>query len=214
MFSDGHEIAELLVCTLELTRAQLESMCNSLQDAGKGFVEHVELLSFGRSTEWTHIAAFGDASLENIEDWISVIGKQETEVANFVSGSSSTASLSVCSSVVVGIDFEIIYSPFGESANPQMKIVAARVTQRRGSLAFTNMVISRPQPFHFTVTVKFLELNDVTASQAHVAPKPQLPLKMPHELWYPFSMTSAGVHFARSAFVGVSIASLSQLVLV
>jgi len=186
-------------CTVDLTRKQLQELCAPDVAAGRtGFVDLLHILPFGRpGARWTHIAAFGDVppGSQDAEKLVEVELVAKTESLEFSDqdvAASNMASSSSCTGAVVGVDLEVIYSPFGEVGHPQDRIVAARASHRTGVLAHTRLDPAEEQPFPFTFTVTFIRLDNTGKEELEVPPRPRLPLALPHDLFYPFSLGSAG----------------------
>eukprot|EP00434_Breviolum_minutum_P028599 symbB.v1.2.025303.t1/scaffold2445.1/size151041/31 len=66
-----------------------------------------------------------------------------------------------------------------------MKVVGARMSHQLGVLAYTLSEPTKKQSFQFTYTAGRLEVK--------VPPRPQLPLSLPPDLFYPFTIGSAGM---------------------
>lgn len=113
-----------------------------------------------------------------------------TETPQF-SQDASGASQSKCEGAVVGVDLKVLYSPFGDVRNPQNKIVAATAAHRVGELQYTRQDPREKQNFQFTFTVSFTRLDNSTEDPSVQAPpRAQLPLLLPQNLFYPFSLGS------------------------
>merc|ERR1712232_412866 len=115
------------------------------------------------------------------------MGEHATEKHTF---DSSLASTSTCSGAVVGVSLEILWSPLGELSDPQARIVSARETHRLGSLRFTRQNPAERQTFEFTFTVSFLRLDDGGDAAVSVPPRPEIPIWLPYDLFYPFGLGS------------------------
>mmetsp|Transcript_32116 Transcript_32116/g.73949 ORF Transcript_32116/g.73949 Transcript_32116/m.73949 type:complete len:656 (-) Transcript_32116:26-1993(-) len=179
-------------CTLSLTRSQLASLCRpDNPDMQNGFVGYLAMLPFGRSGQrWTHIAAFGNVpnGAQDPADWIEVEELARTEVLGFGdSTSSQQASNSTCTGAVIGVDLEVIYSYFGDVQNPQSKVVGARMSHRLGILSYTLPDPTARQSFAFGYSVTFLR-RDEKDFALQVPPRPQLPVLLPADLFYPFTI--------------------------
>eukprot|EP00929_Paragymnodinium_shiwhaense_P112014 TRINITY_DN80265_c0_g1_i1.p1 TRINITY_DN80265_c0_g1~~TRINITY_DN80265_c0_g1_i1.p1 ORF type:complete len:672 (-),score=85.63 TRINITY_DN80265_c0_g1_i1:177-2192(-) len=184
-------------CVLRLTRLELKSLCqSSAGGSGVGFAEMLQILSFGQlGGRWTAVGSYG--RVRSDADWLEVTAQPTTEILSFDDGDLSRASTSTCSGAVVGVNLEVLYSPFGEVHNPQLRIVAARQSHKLGSLRYTRSDINEKQPFEFTYTVSFLRLDDGGDTIARVPPRPQVPLWLPHDLFYPFGLSSSARRAAR-----------------
>lgn len=178
-------------CTASFSLPQLRQLCSAGAGAGAGLVSTIQLLPFGRlGGRFTHVALFGNASLTdvNMDDWIEISPYPETEALEFDDESPSQASQSVCRGAVVGVHFEFLYADFGNIKNPQARIIAARAKHRKGDLRFVLADPTSPQPFEFSVAVSFIKAPDGGDAQAFVPPRPQLPLHLPRDLFYPFTL--------------------------
>lgn len=199
-------------CTLSLTRADLAALCRAGADAATGFTGLLAMLPFGRSgNRWTQIAAFGSVptSAQDPADWVQVEELTRTEVPEFSdSAGAQKASNSTCTGVVTGVDLEVIYSYFGDVQNPQAKIVGARVSHRLGVLSFTLEDPSERQSFPFVYSVSFLraERDDFLLK---VPPRPQLPVLLPEDLFYPFTIGSAS-RLGWSAVLGLALLAFTE----
>mmetsp|Transcript_77536 Transcript_77536/g.185969 ORF Transcript_77536/g.185969 Transcript_77536/m.185969 type:complete len:618 (-) Transcript_77536:90-1943(-) len=171
-------------CSLSLTREELAALCGGLPN---GFAGYLEMLPLGR---WAYLAAFGSVPLgaQDAADFVEVEQRPRTEALQFSDSTAQQASNSTCTGAVVGVDLEVIYSPFGEVSNPQFKIVGARASQRLGVLSY--QLDSPRQPFQFTYTVTFLQTGSENL-ETKVPPRPQLPLSLPPDLFYPFTIGAA-----------------------
>lgn len=182
----------VLGCTLALTRAELEAEC--CDDAECGFSSKLQILRVLGPPEpsWTHIAAWGSVAADSAdsEDWVEVSFDSVTETPQF-SQDASGASQSKCEGAVVGVDLKVLYSPFGDVQNPQNKIVAATAAHRVGELQYTMQDPRERQHFQFTFTVSFTRLDNTEEDPSVQAlPRAQLPLLLPQNLFYPFSLGS------------------------
>lgn len=190
-------------CTLPLTRQELASLCKG-DSLPNGFAGYLNLLPIGSAVgnnvarnvaRWTRIAAFGNVPLDaqDAADWVKVEERPRSEALEFSDSSASQkASNSTCTGAVVGVDLEVIYSPFGEVGNPQMKVVGAQISQRLGVLAYTLAEPTKRQGFQFTYSVRFFK-TDSENLEIQVPPRPQLPLSLPPDLFYPFTIGRAGM---------------------
>eukprot|EP00928_Gymnodinium_smaydae_P039583 TRINITY_DN27005_c0_g2_i1.p1 TRINITY_DN27005_c0_g2~~TRINITY_DN27005_c0_g2_i1.p1 ORF type:complete len:677 (+),score=67.37 TRINITY_DN27005_c0_g2_i1:45-2075(+) len=176
----------VLGCVIRLTREELKSICK--QGSDSGFANLLPVLSFGRlGNSWTAVAALG--SISDASEWVEVEQHPKTEVLDFDEENPGAASTSTCSGAVVGLDYEILWSPFGEVASPQARIVAARAKHRMGEVRFTRANPAESQAFEFTVTASFIRY-DTGGEQVDVPPRPELPIWLPHDLFYPFALGS------------------------
>jgi len=201
----------LFACTLYLTRAELASLCSSAAGEG-GFMERLKLLSL----PFTYLAAFGgvNPTSQNPEDWVQISMGDDKEVLSFTDGDAGSvgASASVCRGAALGVALEVMYSPFGEIGNPQLKIVAARASHSFGALSFMRPDPSRPQTFQFSTTLSYVRLDDTTDRETAVPPHPPLPRLLPHDLFYPFRLGSSGTSARRGRFdVAVVVLLLAPL---
>lgn len=194
-------------CTYDLTLPDLRKLCSASTSGATraGLVSEIRLLPFGRlGGRFTHVAVFGNASRTsvNMDDWIEISPLPETEALEFDDDSPSQASQSVCKGAVVGVHYEFLYALFGNVQNPQAKIVAARARHRKGNLRFVLADPMSRQPFDFTVAVSFIQLPDGGEAQAFVPPRPQLPLHLPKDLFYPFTLVgeSGAFHAEQQSF--------------
>lgn len=199
-------------CTVSLTREELAAFCRAGADAATGFTGLLAMLPFGRSgNRWTHIAAFGSVptSAQDPADWVQVEELTRTEVPEFSdSAGAQKASNSTCTGVVTGVDLEVIYSYFGDVQNPQAKIVGARISHRLGVLSFTLEDPVERQSFPFGYSVSFLraESDDFVLK---VPPRPQLPVLLPDDLFYPFTIGSAS-RLGWSAVLALALLALAE----
>lgn len=177
-------------CSVSYTRQQLASICRA--GAATGFMDLIQLLPFGRlGGRWTHLAAFGDLQKIEAMDWIAVPALQGSKSLEFDESTSSKASTSTCKDAVVGVNLEILYSPFGEVRNPQARIVGARQWHVDGNLHFTATDPMQAQPFQFYFAVSFVRVDDTGKQEAEYPSRPQLPLWLPHDLFYPFGLSKS-----------------------
>jgi len=183
-------------CSLDLTREELKSLCGGTSALANGFVGYLKMLPFGRTgSSWTQIAAFGSVpdDAQDPADFVQVEEEQRTESLVFTdSDAAQKASSSTCSGAIVGVELEVIYSSFGKVGNPQMKVVGARMSHQLGVLAYTLSEPTKKQSFQFTYTVKFIH-TDSERLEVKVPPRPQLPLSLPPDLFYPFTIGSAAM---------------------
>lgn len=198
-------------CILDLTRAELKSLCGGTALAN-GFVGYLKMLPFGSTgSSWTQIAAFGSVpnDAQDSADFVQVEESPRTETLAFTdSDAAQKASTSTCTGAVVGVELEVIYSSFGKIGNPQMKVVGSRISHQQGALSYTLADATKKQSFQFTYTVKFTHTGS-ERMDVKVPPRPQLPLSLPPDLFYPFTLGSASVpaiHFVLIAALWVVIA--------
>lgn len=179
-------------CTVSYTRQQLASICRA--GSSTGFMDLLELLPFGRlGGRWTHLAAYGNLRgvdvMAQAGEWIEVEAFQGSKALEWDESQASKASTSTCRDAIVGVNLEILYSPFGEVSNPQARIVAAKESHVRGNLHFTQRDPEQAQAFQLYFTVSFVRMDDTGKQEAEYPPRPQLPLWLPYDLFYPFFLS-------------------------
>lgn len=179
-------------CTVSYTRLQLASICRA--GSSTGFMDLLKLLPFGRlGGGWTHLAASGNLQgaemMAQAGEWIEVEAFQGSKALQWDESQASKASTSTCRDAIVAVNLEILYSPFGEVSNPQARIVAARESHVRGNLHFTQPDPEQPQAFQFYFTVSFVQVDDTGKQEAEYPPRPELPLWLPYDLFYPFFLS-------------------------
>lgn len=168
---------------------------------------HVELALFLTLQKTHH--RYGNADPLNFDDWIEV--ESET-IATFSEATLYNSQDRQCENMVTSLNLDIMYANTGEEGNPQPKIVSSRLwfgsdTWRYRDTSRVNVT----QNFGFYTTVSFVNY-DSKITQAVVPPTPDLLPTLPHDLWYPFTLSSASKSGPSNWFL-VSLTMVSTLVL-
>eukprot|EP00927_Polykrikos_kofoidii_P031473 TRINITY_DN27048_c0_g2_i1.p1 TRINITY_DN27048_c0_g2~~TRINITY_DN27048_c0_g2_i1.p1 ORF type:complete len:685 (+),score=101.16 TRINITY_DN27048_c0_g2_i1:149-2203(+) len=191
----------LFGCVLSLNRSELTRLC---QEGVLQLGERLGILDLGEfSQRWTAVAAYG--VMRDVQDLIEIEAQSATDVLKLVKADPWQVATSTCDGAVVGVDLEILYSPFGEAHNPQARIVAAKRSFRVGALTYTRPNPAERQAFDFTHTVSFVRLDDGGEPEAQVPPRPQLPIWLPRDLFYPFDIASSADRCAWRPKLGLLI---------
>lgn len=173
-------------CNIELNRAQLKEVCN--RESPTGFSKRYSIFSL----PFTHIAAAGNVQPDSQknEDWVE-ISFTELKEAPIFTDASPDARHSTCSGASVGLNLEIMYSPFGETNNPQMKVVTARAYLKPGTMSSPSPPKIK-QAFQFSATVTFVQLTNSSDPETRVPPRPPFPRLLPYGLFEGSTCTRHG----------------------
>lgn len=175
-------------CSIEYDEAALEAACSAFANA--------QTLPVTLSDWWSAvvngsvaaaIGMFGNADPLDASDWIALTTES---LSTYADVTMYNAKLRQCDDIVSSINLELLYAPVGENSDPQNKIVAARVWYGTDTWRFRRTDRSGfAQTFSFYTTVTFVEY-DVSMIEDYVPSTPDLLPKLPHDLWYPFTLSS------------------------
>ena len=192
----GEDVA--VSCALELTPSQLQALCAGAGGAASptaSFVGlgSVQLAAAGGAARATHVGVLGNADPYKPWQWLALAAG----AAPLAPSWDTTGVFPRCSSIVSGVDVELLVAPVGAASNPQFKVVSARVSYPTATWTFGRedgggvaAASAQPQRFLLTSTVTFTRW----VEPAVVAWKPAPPIipPMPADLWYPFSSAAGG----------------------
>jgi hypothetical protein len=160
-------------CAVPLTRAQLETLCTDA--AG--------LQQYLLPTQ-THVGVWGNASAENLFDWLAITTESfPTTTGTWIDETST------CANLVTTLNIEIITADYGSKYNPQRAVVSARASYARQAVQFTQATATATQRVSVGATVSFLHwpwsgIKEVVPSSPPVLPS------LPADFLYPFYMPS------------------------
>eukprot|EP00842_Homolaphlyctis_polyrhiza_P002965 jgi/Hompol1/366/HPOL_005296-RA len=184
-----------LGCTLWLPQTSLatSTACATLR-------KQIYTLQTLTASTLTHIGILGNASIENIYDWVAIINNPPTSLT----GTQTVTDIAgTCSSLLTQFSIQILYTLAGSQTNPQRAIVGVKYAYTSGS--FTWRCLSQAdcvdptvygaassssaatQPFRIRSTVSFLRVAGI-GTTVYSPPAPQLVAKLPDDIWYPFSI--------------------------
>ena len=186
----GEDVASS--CTLQLTPAQLASLCTGAGGAASptaAFVGlgSVQLAGAVGAAAATHVGVLGNADPYKPWQWLALAVGAAPQAPSW----DTTGVFPRCSNIVSGVDVELLVAPVGAANNPQFKVVAARVTYPTATWTFGRedgggvaAGAAQAQSFLLTSTVTFTKYE---GSPAAIAWKPAPPIipPMPADLWYP-----------------------------
>ncbi|KAF5835100.1 hypothetical protein DUNSADRAFT_7906 [Dunaliella salina] len=195
-------------CAIELTRAQLESFCNSgnpqryLEDAMRDVYTAIV-------TEEARVGIWGNSDPDNVNEWLQV------RVSNFPFNEMSfSASPASCSNVVVGYDLKVLTGVAFASNNLQRKVLYVHLCFRTDTWTFpATKSASEPHRFYLTSTATFVPKDQEKRTNVK-KPSPPLRTNVPEDIFYPFVTSSAAqLRLCSKAAVGSLAAFLTMLVL-
>ncbi|KAI8923874.1 hypothetical protein BC831DRAFT_468969 [Entophlyctis helioformis] len=184
-------------CTLKLNRASL------LTSAGCATIRtRVYALQTLTAASITHVGIFGNASVNNVYDWVKVINSPPADVTGT---QAITDTAGTCSSILTEFGIQVLYTYVGSRTNPQRAIVGMRFsytagkfewrclsqtdcvnpTTAHGAPAASAGVGINPQNFRIRSTVSFVQVPNVGTS-LFSPPAPRLMAQVADDLWYPF----------------------------
>jgi len=166
-------------CRLKLTQPQLADMCTAQ--------EVHPLLRYPRDLR---IAIWGDSDPGIAAEWLPD-GDVQEQLADTATNPAATQAWDPrgnCSNMVQSMHLQILTARLGHVANPQEKIIGARVT-------YGNAVWLAPQEqeaayYSISASVSFLHLPDGASIEA-MPPVPSILPILPDDIFYPFA-TGAG----------------------
>eukprot|EP00940_MAST-03C_sp_MAST-3C-sp2_P001579 g1579.t1 len=192
-------------CAIQLDRAALQDACNAFANNGT--------LPVSLSDFWTDVIAgntvpmigkYGNSDPLDFDDWVQL---NMESISTFSDVTLYNTLKRQCDNIVTSVNIELLYAYVGEEGNPQPKIVAARTWYGTDTWRFRGEDRSGlKQSFAFYTTVTFVPYNTGDADDA-VPPSPDLLPTLPHDLWYPFTL-SAGTRGGEVSLVSVVVASL------
>jgi hypothetical protein len=179
-------------CRLSMNQSYFDELC---QTGGTvAFFSLPQNIAIGR---------WGDASAATAQDWLPITAPSVA--------SSPKLTLSVCQSMVTGLDISIVYTAAGLKSNPQFTILGAVA-------AFVSQDVVRPldaQPnssvtVSLSTTISFIFKAPASSESIFASPPRVLP-PLPADIFYPFIMespasslsVSAAFHFAAVAAAAV-----------
>jgi len=195
-------------CTMSYTRQELANICAA--GSAPGFVNLLRMLPFGRSgNRWTHLAAYGNlrgvTEMSDAGELVEITEFPEGKSLEFDLDTNIRSSTSTCKDAIVGVKLEVLYSPFGDVQNPQARIVAARQSHVKGNLRFTKLDPNEKQLFQFHYSISFLRMDDTGQLEARYPPRPQLPIYLPYDLFYPFGLSRSKALASEHVSMGVAL---------
>jgi len=217
-------------CTLALTKAQLETLCDSsttretagfgyLRDVGTDKVVPKWLLTPTKNDtsgaiDDLYFGIFGNADPLDITQWLMVEnngidnnGIDETR--EFVSAQAK------CQGFVTHTRYKIAYTYVGNVKNPQAKIISALVDYDSVDMTFDDMRLgdSAVQNFEFGVTVSWIYVQQ--DQEIYSPPPPPIIFSVPYDVFYPFQIDSPAARGSGASgavvFIGVVMAVATGL---
>ena len=96
-----------------------------------------------------------------------------------------------CEGVVTGMHVEFLYAAVGDKNRPQHKILTARATFTTSDWSFDrfDLTATKTHGFMRRTTASFVKFNAGAAVDV-VPPMPPLLPKLPHDVFYPFTLSS------------------------
>lgn len=157
-----------------------------------------------------YLGAWGDASQNNITDWVQVTTDAYPTTATW------NAATLTCSDVAVGYNIQVLVAKIGSSSNPQYQIQEARLTWKTGTWRFqdgVNANTGSTTDGYFTVqsSITFVARDQGLSTQVAAASPPLLPA-FPSDVLYPFYSGRAvgmGVSMVLGGVVGVALLGLA-----
>ena len=179
-------------CRVTMNQTYFDTVCAS--GGTKAFLELPSNLAIGR---------WGDASAAAAADWLPIPPP--------LPASSAVLTTTLCQSMVVGLDINIIYTASGLKSNPQFTVLAA-------TAAYLTQDIIRPLDatpasavqLSLSSAVTFTYKPPATSETIFASPPRVLP-PLPSDIFYPFIMDSAAP--AAAAAAGAMAAAAAAAVL-
>ncbi|KAI8813181.1 hypothetical protein BJ742DRAFT_849958 [Cladochytrium replicatum] len=175
-------------CTLHLTYDEVTKRCSDIRQ------QAYNVLTLTAS-KVTHVGRFGNASVENVWDWIRVIN---TVPSSIIQDSLNDSTPGLCSPILTEFNIQILTARFGSQQMPQRGIVGARFNYIPGRLRFPCTVQADCAPgsnvtktFFLRATVTFAEIAGQEALM-FVPPPPRLIPPLPDDIFYPFRIFRSG----------------------
>ena len=135
----------------------------------------------------TMLGKFGNSDPLNFEDWIEL---DSESLATFSEATLYNSQDRQCENMVTSVNMDIMYANVGEEGNPQPKIMTARLWFDSDTWRFRGTSsINATQNFAFYSTVNFVNYDSETTGVI-VPPTPELLPTLPHDLWYPFTLSA------------------------
>ncbi|KAK5664635.1 hypothetical protein QVD99_008186 [Batrachochytrium dendrobatidis] len=181
-------------CTLQFNRTAINSNCAAIRSQ----VFTLQTLTAGALS---HVGMFGNASVENIFDWVPIINTVPTALTGT---QSITDTVGTCSSILTGFDIQVLYTHLGVLTNPQRAIVGVRYSYTSGKFqwrcitptdcvdpatygAASSGVGTSTQTFRIRSSVSFVKVDSV-GTALFSPPAPRLFTQLPNDIWYPFNL--------------------------
>ncbi|KAH6598401.1 hypothetical protein BASA61_002871 [Batrachochytrium salamandrivorans] len=183
-------------CTLRIDRATLNSGCAGLR-------LRVYTLQTLTAAAITHVGMFGNASVNNIYDWIPVINNLPAVLTGSVPVADTTGT---CSSLLTDFGIQVLYTHYGATDHPQRAIVGVRYTYTAGKFqwrcltpqdcvdptvygapAVAGGVSNSLQAFRIRSSVSFVRVSGV-GTALFSPPAPRIAAQLPSDIWYPFNL--------------------------
>jgi hypothetical protein len=186
----GYDV--LTCCGLELTRSQLEELCNGdgVYISSDGFTPNA-LSHFNVSN--TYLGALGNADPSDVNQWIAVNVAAGTATQSWADASGT------CSNMVSSLNWRVMYARIGAEANLQAKIVAADTSYGKTDWIWIQGGEQEDtQTFGVCSTVTFFEHESSKA--IYTPPPPPIGLKLPYDLFYPFHIEGNAAAARYSSF--------------
>ena len=198
-------------CMVSLKEHELKSACEAFATS--------ETLPISLSDFWntvlngtikTMLGKFGNSDPLNFDEWIEL---ESESISTFAQAALYNSQDRQCENMVTSLNLEIMYANVGEEGNPQPKIVSARLWFGSDTWRYRDTSrVNATQNFGFYTTVSFVNYDSETTG-AVVPPTPDLLPTLPHDLWYPFTLSGTTSSHRNPSWLFVAIALNSVVVL-
>ena len=128
------------------------------------------------------IGIFGNANPLDATQWLNV----DFSIPSFGSPTMYTEDAK-CTDIPSSINMNIIWTYVGSIKNPQARIVNVEVTYENTEMIFTTSKSDR-QGFNFMSTVTWVYQEE--SSSIYDPPAPPIIFSVPHDVFYPFAISS------------------------
>ncbi len=113
-------------------------------------------------------------------------------------GEETSRSKSGACDVLMSQEYQFLYSYFGEYSNAQAKIVAATGRNIMQVIQHTLNDPYEKQTFAFSLKFKFVKNPDDRKLDIYIPPRPTLPIYLPRDVFYPFTLFSSNTQSSSS----------------
>ena len=116
-----------------------------------------------------------------------------------------------CSKLVTSLNYRFLWAYVGTHANPQAKIVSARVDWGAEDVSYLRED-GAPQALTLSTTVSFVQYS-ANGYKPYRPPNPPVAVTVPYDVWYPFEVDSgrSGARASAAGGAGWRAATLTAL---